>query len=85
MDPSDQVLPLPKTETEPLSKAYRLDNAQVLKPTKSHLQHLGTEGVQNDAVLAHHRCVATTVVQNETVLNHQPCTGETQAQNGSST
>jgi len=78
------VLPLPNTETEPLSKGYRLDNVKVLKPTKSHLQHVGT-GVQNDAVLAHQRCVATTDVQNETVRNHHPCMGETGAQNGSST
>jgi hypothetical protein len=79
------VLPLPKTETKPLSKAYRLDNAKGLKPTKSHLRHVGTEGVQNEAVLAHQRCVATTDVQNEIVLNHHPCMGETGAQNGSST
>jgi len=83
MDPSNQVLPLPKTETEPLSKAYRLDN--VLKPTTSHLQYVRTEGVQNDAVLAHQRRVATTAIQNETVLNHHPCIGKTGAQNGSST
>jgi hypothetical protein len=85
MDLSNQVLPLPKTETKPLSKAHRLDNVQVLKPTTSHLQHVGTEGVQNDAVLAHQRYVATRAVQNETVLNHHPCMGETGAQNGSST
>jgi uncharacterized protein related to proFAR isomerase len=79
------VLPLPKTETEPLSKAYSLDNVKVLKPTKSHLQHVGTEGVQNDAVLTHQRCVATIDVQNKTVLNHHPYMGETGARNGSST
>jgi hypothetical protein len=75
----------PKTETEPLSKAYRLDNARVLKPTKSHLRHVRTERVQNEAVLAHQRCVATTDIKNETVLNHHPCMGETEAQNGRST
>jgi hypothetical protein len=51
------VLPLPKAETEPLSKAYVLANVKALKPTKSHLQHVGTEGVENEAVLAHHRFV----------------------------
>lgn len=79
------MLPLPKTETEPLSKAHRLDSAKVLKPTNSHLRHVGTEGVQNESVLAHQRCVATIDVQNETMLNHHPCMGETGAQNGSST
>jgi hypothetical protein len=83
LNASDQVLPLSKTETGPVSKAYRLNNVKVLKPIKSHLQHADT-GVQNEAVLAHQRCVETTDIQNETLLNHHPFMGETEAKNGSS-